>query len=122
MRYGAAGYYSYKTVTGSTPCTNAVFGDPKPGLTKSCSYANTTSGATTPTPTAPSTVPSTATWTACGSEGYTCSFSGIREVRYGVTGNFFTKVITASTPCTNAVFGDPKPGATKSCSYSSVTR
>ncbi len=113
VRYGASGSYFYKTVTDSTPCTNAVFGDPIRKTVKSCSYANTESGLP---------VPAAVTWTACATEGAVCSFTSTREVRYGVEGAFVTKVITASTPCTNAVFGDPLRGAVKSCSYSSVTK
>jgi hypothetical protein len=59
------------------------------------------------------------TWTACGNEGATCSFSGTREVRFGANGTYTSKVITASTPCTSAVFGDPIKGVAKTCSYSS---
>jgi hypothetical protein len=65
--------------------------------------------------TAPTT--STMTWTACGNEGSTCSFSGTREVRFGANGVYTSKMITASTPCTTAVFGDPIHGVAKSCSY-----
>lgn len=125
VRYGAPGYYNYKTVTGSTPCTNAVFGDPKKSTAKYCDYANGDTGTTAPAPApapTPTTPTATVTWTVCATENGVCSFSGTREVRYGVPGYYFTKVITASTPCTNAVFGDPKKSTTKSCSYSSVTK
>jgi len=77
----------------------------------------------TPAPTpAPAPAPAdTGTWTNCGSEGYTCKFTGTRQVRYGVPGAYITKSFTAKTTCSTAVFGgDPKKGATKSCSYSSL--
>jgi hypothetical protein len=61
------------------------------------------------------------TWTACGNEGATCSFSGTREVRFGANGLYTSKVIAGSTPCTSAVFGDPVHGVAKTCSYSSAT-
>jgi hypothetical protein len=61
------------------------------------------------------------TWTACGNEGATCSFSGTREVRFGANGMYTSKVISSSTPCTSAVFGDPIRGVAKTCSYSSAT-
>lgn len=36
VRYGANGTYVTQTFTNGTPCTNAVFGDPLPGVQKSC--------------------------------------------------------------------------------------
>jgi len=116
VRYGTATQYVSKIVTGSTPCSNAVFGDPAPNVVKSCSYASTTVAAPTPAP-----APTTVTWTNCASEGGTCSFSGTREVRYGTATTSVARTVTGSTPCTNAVFGDPAPNVVKVCSYSSVT-
>jgi hypothetical protein len=60
------------------------------------------------------------TWTACGNEGATCTFSGTREVRFGANGIYTSKVVTGSTACTSAVFGDPIKGVAKTCSYSSA--
>lgn len=81
-----------------------------------------TAAPTTQTPApAPAPAPAdTGTWTNCGSEGYTCKFTGTRQVRFGVPGAYIAKTFTAKTACTTAVFGDPKKGATKSCSYSSL--
>jgi hypothetical protein len=115
VRFGANGVYTSKTITASTPCTKAVFGDPIYGVVKSCSYASTTSTTVTPTPTAP-------TFTACAREGGTCSFSGKREVRYGTATIYTSKVLTGPVACNNTTFGDPIRGQVKSCSYSSVTQ
>lgn len=38
VRYGANGVYVYKTLTDGTDCANYVFGDPVPGVLKSCWY------------------------------------------------------------------------------------
>ena len=38
VRYGANGSYFYRTLTGGTSCSNAVFGDPLFGVAKQCSY------------------------------------------------------------------------------------
>jgi hypothetical protein len=111
VRYGAGSTFVTKTATGSIACTNAVFGDPTPNTAKTCQMA-----AVTTTPVAP------VTWTACASEGATCSFSGTREVRYGAGAKFVSKVAKGSTACSNAVFGDPTPNTAKACQYSSVTR
>jgi serine protease len=40
VRYGANNVYVTKTFTGSTACTNGVFGDPTPGYAKTCSYSS----------------------------------------------------------------------------------
>jgi hypothetical protein len=125
VRYGANGVYVSKTVTGSTPCTNAAFGsDPASGVVKSCSYAATT--VATPVATAPAPVLTTptavATWSTCAGERGTCSFVGTREVRYGANNVYVTKVFTDKATCSNAVFGDPVPNVVKSCSVSSITR
>jgi len=113
VRFGANGVFTSKMITASTPCTTAVFGDPIRGVAKSCSYAGT--GTTT-------TDTSTPTFTACASENGTCSFTGKREVRYGTSTIYTSKVVTGPVACTNAVFGDPARGQVKSCSYSSVTQ
>ncbi len=114
VRFGANGVYTSKMITASTPCTTAVFGDPIRGVVKSCSYAGTT--------TAAAPVTSTPTFTACATENGTCSFTGKREVRYGTSTIYTSKVVTGPVKCTNAVFGDPARGQVKSCSYSSVTQ
>jgi hypothetical protein len=106
VRYGANGVYVTKTLTGPVACTNATFGsDPTPNVAKSCSYA-------APTATAPTT-----TWTACASEGGTCSISGTHSVRYGANNSYVTKTFSAPVACNNSTFGDPAPNVAKACSY-----
>lgn len=106
VRYGTATNYVTKTATGSIACNNATFGDPMPGMVKSCSV---------------SVASTTSEWLNCAAEGKTCAFSGTRQVRYGSATQFVTKTVAGSTVCSNAVFGDPAPNVVKSCSYSSTT-
>jgi alpha-tubulin suppressor-like RCC1 family protein len=40
VRYGASDTWSYRELTGGTPCTNAVFGDPLVGVVKQCHIAD----------------------------------------------------------------------------------
>jgi len=64
VRYGANGLYAYKTLTGGTPCTNAVFGDPAPNVAKQCAIGGTSStgsGGTTTDTTVPTVSISTPT-------------------------------------------------------------
>ncbi|WP_273034957.1 hypothetical protein [Massilia timonae] len=76
----------------------------------------------TPSIPAPSVPAAPVTWRVCAPEGGTCSFTGTREVRFGAPGYYNTKVITAKTPCNSTVFGNPKTGVYKSCSYSSLAK
>ncbi|HEU5255965.1 MAG TPA: hypothetical protein VFU28_08250, partial [Vicinamibacterales bacterium] len=59
VRYGANGSYFYKTLTGGTPCTNDVFGDPAYGVSKQCAVDGTTTTTTTTTTSPTSTSTST---------------------------------------------------------------
>ena len=120
-----------KTFTGSVVCSNAAFGDPAHGQLKSCSYSSNilaTSGTTGTSSTAPTNTTSTtpvatdAGWTTCAAEGGTCTFSGTRQVRFGVNGYYATKIVTGSVTCTIAVFGDPAYRMAKTCSYSNSTK
>ena len=59
----------------------------------------------------------TTTWTACAVENATCSFSGSHRVRYGANNVYAYQSATGTIACSNAVFGDPLPGAAKTCDY-----
>jgi hypothetical protein len=65
---------------------------------------------------------------ACANEGETCTFTGMKQVRFGANGQWRTLTATGSSPCNAATFGDPLPNVTKRCelrdapSLSSVRR
>ncbi|MFI6077376.1 trehalase family glycosidase [Actinoplanes sp. NPDC051343] len=102
VAYGANGSYKFATLgSGGTACTNAVFGDPIANTAKACYLL--------------SPPPTFASWTACAAENGTCSFSGTHEVAFGANGRYSFGSFTGSTPCTNAVFGDPVSGQVKAC-------
>lgn len=44
VAYGKSPNWFYRTLTDGTPCTNAVFGDPAPGILKECWYRSVQSG------------------------------------------------------------------------------
>jgi parallel beta-helix repeat protein len=99
VRYGASGAYVYETLTDGTPCTNAVFGDPAPGIAKSCAVTSSE-------------------WAFCTTEGSFCAFSGTKDVRYGANGVYVYKAATDGIACSNSVFGDPAPNVPKQCAMS----
>ena len=107
VRYGLDGHWAYRTATDGIGCNNDVFGDPLPGADKVCQVAQ---------PPAP-----VLTWSHCADEYGTCSFSGTRQVRYGLDGHYATRTATGSIACNNDVFGDPLPGADKVCEVASQT-
>jgi parallel beta-helix repeat protein len=122
VRYGANGYYVYKTLSGGTACTNSVFGDPILGTGKTCALRASTSTSTS----------TAGTWTFCAVEGGYCplatvdgdpvAYSGTREMRYGANGSYIYKTVTGGPiPCSNSYFGDPAPGAAKVCELKATT-
>ncbi|WP_204010875.1 alpha-L-rhamnosidase-related protein, partial [Virgisporangium aurantiacum] len=100
VAYGA-GTYTYRTATGTTPCTNAAFnGDPAANLVKSCYLAP---------------LGGPGGYTQCAAENGTCGFTGTSRVAYGANGAFNHRLIAGGTACTNDVFGDPLNGVAKAC-------
>lgn len=108
VAYGDNGKFFRKTaVSGSIDCTNDVFGNPDPGVTKSC-YILTL----TPPP----------GFTYAAPENAHIPISGIADVAYGSRGKFkFKYDVTGGIDCTNGVFGNPDPGVQKACFVRSVT-
>jgi hypothetical protein len=105
IAYGA-GTYAYRTANAATTCSNAAFGDPAFNLRKSCYLA-------------PAGGP--AGYTSCASEHGTCTFSGTREVAFGLNGAFQFTTAIGSIACDNNEFGaDPVPGVAKSCYVASA--
>lgn len=97
-----AGAYLFRQASGSISCAGSAFGsDPAYGLLKSCYVA-------------PSGGPSG--YSACATEGGTCSLSGVRMMAYGANGAFNYRLLSGSATCTNtALGGDPYIGILKSC-------
>ena len=107
MAYGA-GTYVYRLARGATLCASSSFGgtDPAYNVLKSCYLA-------------PAGAP--VGFTACAAEKGTCSFTGTRQVAYGLNGAFRFQVATDSVPCTTEAFGtDPLPNVSKNCYVASI--
>jgi hypothetical protein len=101
IAYGNNGQFNYTTANGATGCTNAVFGDPVPNTVKSC-YSE-------PAP------PAANVWAKCADENGICSYSGVMTVAYGANGTYKYATVGSPVSCSNTYFGDPTPGAAKSC-------
>lgn len=53
----------------------------------------------------------------CAREDGFCHFQGPATVYYGAGGRFASRRAVNGIPCSNSVFGDPFPGADKSCFF-----
>lgn len=58
-------------------------------------------------------------WVFCANENETCTFEGVKEVRYGSEINYFYGIFDSTLTCGNGTFGDPTPKIVKTCSYNS---
>ncbi|AYG61585.1 hypothetical protein QD460_05515 [Rhizobium jaguaris] len=122
--YGAEGYTTSRFINRpSVPCSNDVFGDPAPGVHKSCYIVSRDRGGDGDNgyrgddgdggdrryghrP---------AHWRPCASENGFCDFDGRKRVRYGAEGRFTEDVFEDGVDCDNDTFGDPAPGIPKRC-------
>jgi len=102
LAYGANGSFLYRTSFsfGNMPCNNSSFGgDPAPGVVKTCYFSN---------------------YELAISENGSSSTGGApRNIAYGANGVFNFLTLNGTYSCSNAMFGDPIPGATKAC-YAAV--
>ena len=97
VRYGANGSYFYRTLANGAACNNTTFGDPIPGVFKSCSIGPKG-------------------FTSCANQNGTCNFTGQKLVAYGANDRFYYRVFNNSASCTVGAFGgDPIVGVAKQC-------
>ncbi len=106
VAFGALGSYVFSSsLSGTIACDVGTFGsDPAYGARKGC-YTRPHAGG------------GPAGFTACASEGQTCSPNGNVDLAFGAVGSFlFQTGVVGSFPCTTGNFGsDPAYGWTKGC-------
>jgi hypothetical protein len=113
VQYGSGTVFATATLSGSVVCGNAVFGDPIPGVPKSCYVQTTAAGATT-TPTTTAAAP--ASGTKLASEGGSFTLAAATIVSYGSDPKWVQKTLSGTVVCSNATFGsDPYPFIGKNC-------
>jgi hypothetical protein len=105
VSYGSGSKWVTTIFANGVKCASENFlGDPAPGVAKSCRVRDLAGGAS----------PS---WVRCASEGQVCRFSGDRNVAYGAGKRLNYRVFRNGATCSSRNFGDPAPGASKSCFY-----
>ena len=97
VKYGAEDSWYYQQAEKSIECNYETWGDPKEGAEKRCYILRENF------------------WRECAREYGVCKFSGTALVKYGEGNNLAAKQVTDYVECDNTKFGDPAPGANKTC-------
>ena len=113
----------YATVPSGTPCTDDTFqGDPAKNKRKTCWVTDIPDDLqpfwTSGSPLEPTEL--AAPFTKCVDEGSACNIPGsgkVSEIIYGTPGHYVYAKGGPKFNCSNDVFADPDPGATKTCYY-----
>jgi len=102
VAYGSNGGFNYQLASSGIACSNSTFGDPMPGVVKSCYLP-------------PAGAPP-GSWTQCGGENGTCAVTGTQLIAYGANGAFVYATSNGAIACSHTEFGaDPIFGVVKSC-------
>jgi hypothetical protein len=113
VRYGAADQWVYLTGLDvpSIPCNNKTFGNPAPGLAKSCEIMHSSLK--------PRTAPSNIEWVDCAIQGRICALPIGKNipVRYGANEQYKSGRFEFSVFCSDSQFGDPIIGVPKKCQF-----
>lgn len=118
IRYGVPGDHHYRQLGGSIRCDGRLFGDPKPGVQKTCDIntmpVNRAQGRQ---PDADEIPPlDDRFWTECARESQECRFRGPAHVRYGANGLYRVMSARDGLTCDSRSFGgDPTPNTRKTC-------
>jgi hypothetical protein len=114
----ATSQYKATASTESRPVNGGIdIGAYEAAAVTATTTTSTTSTSTSTPSTSTSASTSTVSWVQCASEGGTCSYSGTRQVRYGISGRYAYKSLTGPVGCNNSTFGDPAYGYAKTCAY-----
>jgi hypothetical protein len=122
--FGAQSSWTVQAHTNGVSCSNAVFGDPIPGVSKSCLVVLTQPEFVAPLETAappvepyvaPAVLMPPPNARLCAVEKLRCEFSGERVVYFGAQESWTAQTHVNGVSCSKAVFGDPIPGVFKTC-------
>jgi hypothetical protein len=119
VRYGVPGNYHYRQIGGVVHCDGRLFGDPQPGVQKTCEI-NTVpmNRAVARQPDADEIPPlDDRYWSECARESQECRFRGPAHVRFGANGLYRILPARNGLSCdTHSFGGDPTPNVRKTCS------
>ena len=119
VRYGVPDQYHYRHVAGAFRCDAKSFGDPAPGVRKTCDINTVPVDRTVARRPDADEIPSMDDrfWTTCAKESQVCHFRGEGHVRFGANGLYRVVYARDGVGCDARSFGgDPTPKTPKSCS------
>ncbi|UJW81831.1 hypothetical protein [Hydrogenophaga sp. SL48] len=118
VRYGVPGQYHYRQVAGAFRCDAKSFGDPAPGVQKTCDINTVPVDRTVARRPDADEIPplDDRFWVACAKESQTCRFRGEGHVRFGANGLYRVVHARDGVNCDARSFGgDPTPKTPKAC-------
>lgn len=114
VRFGADGRYAFRVANGRVDCNTRSFGDPAPGLRKSCEVQVSWRGSSQYRGWGRHGQ-SNGGWRYCAEENQECETHGPATVRFGADGRWETRSVNGRVFCGTRVFGDPLPNVPKVC-------
>lgn len=116
VRFGAAGRYAVRTVSGGIDCNIRTFGDPNPGVKKSCEIHESSNWGGNHN--RPPFSTDRGDWRFCANEEGFCDAPRGAIVRFGTNGRYAYKSgVMGQLSCSVGTFGDPIRGERKSCEF-----
>lgn len=117
VRFGAGGRYAVRTITGGTDCNIRTFGDPNPGVKKTCQiHDNSAWGGGHNRPPVST---DNGNWQFCSEETDQCRPPRGATVRFGANGRYaYMNRVQGEVACNVQTFGEPIYGERKRCEYS----
>lgn len=117
VRFGAAGRYAVRTISGGTDCNVRTFGDPNPGVKKTCQiHDSSVWGGGYNRPPVPT---DNGNWQFCSEEKEYCHPPRGATVRFGAHGRYtYMNAVHGEVACDVQTFGEPIYGERKRCEFS----
>ncbi|MCB2017051.1 MAG: hypothetical protein KDF54_06010 [Hydrogenophaga sp.] len=118
IRFGVPGNHHYRQIEGTVRCDTRTFGDPSPGVQKTCEINLVPMDRSVARQPDADEVPplDDRFWTECARESQVCRFRGPAHVRFGANGLYRVLPARDGMPCDIRTFGgDPTPKVRKTC-------
>ena len=117
VRFGADNRWVTQKIQGGINCSRGAFGDPAPGVRKSCQVfvQRRAERREERRDERRDDRFDARTWVKCANEDGYCKVNGSEIVKYGAGNQWATRKVNGGVRCSPAAFGDPAVGVHKAC-------